>query len=32
LSILTNEKPTSSITKDVEVFNTHTLGISKVDE
>ena len=32
LSILTNEKPTSSITKDVEEFNTHTLGMSKVDE
>ena len=32
LSILTKEKPTSSITKDVDVFNTNTLGISNVEE
>ena len=32
LLILTNEKPTSSITKDVEEFKTNTLGISKVEE
>ena len=32
LSILTKEKPMSSMIKDVDVFRTETLGISKVEE